>query len=92
MSLEELIEEIDEIDLKILRLVKSRGRMTISDIARELSGIRARMTIFNRVHRLYFLGYLLLDRRIARGRVFCELTGKGELCVEDCGEDGEGDA
>lgn len=73
---------LDRIDRKILSIVKRQRCVKIADIARELRDVRSESAIRARIYRLWFLGFLRLNHSIAHGKVFCELSEKGERCVE----------
>lgn len=73
---------LDEIDWRILRILEERRCLKISDIARDLRDLRSESAIRARVYRLHYTGFVKLNRGIAHGKVYCELSEKGLRALE----------
>lgn len=77
--------ELDEIDWRILRILEKRRCLKISDVARDLRDLRSESAIRARIYRLHFTGFIRLNRSIAHGKVYCELSDRALRVLESPG-------
>jgi hypothetical protein len=77
-----MMQEMDEIDRNILDAVKKFSGSQAKDIIAALDGLRANSTIRARLDALEIQGYVLLDRKTERGKVFAFIAPLGNEILE----------
>lgn len=74
---------IDEIDKHILKCVKEKPGIQVSQVSRALRSLRGDGAIRRRINQLHRMGLLDLDRRSARHFVFCRISARGNHALQE---------